>query len=124
MLSEVCQTLQNSNVRSSLFLDVFTHTSLQQKSLEKISPDRIELYTEKYARDESTIATYKKIAEEISGLGIGINAGHDLNTLNLKKLVAEIPAIKEVSIGHALITESLYDGFTKVIATYHEILGY
>ena len=85
--------------------------------------DRIELYTEAYAagyvkNPALAIAPYIKCAELAKTLGIGINAGHDLSLDNLQYFAQNIPQLLEVSIGHALICESLYLGFENVIPMY------
>lgn len=123
-LTTTCNTLKGSNIRSSLFLDPFTFNDSQKEALQTIDPDRIELYTEAYAKDVDTISKYKDVAEEILALNIDLNAGHDLNLQNIKLFSDSIPSLKEVSIGHALICESLYDGFENIISQYHKLLGY
>ena len=71
---------------------------------------------------ENAIADYYQSASEANKLGIGINAGHDLSLSNIAFFKDKIPNLLEVSIGHALITESLYDGFENVISKYEKIL--
>ncbi|MDE0152100.1 MAG: pyridoxine 5'-phosphate synthase [Bdellovibrionales bacterium] len=68
------------------------------------------------------LETYKTASEQISKLGIGINAGHDLNQQNLKPLIERVPLVQEVSIGHALISEALYDGLKLTLEHYHRLL--
>ena len=86
--------------------------------------DRIELYTEAYAvgyanwEKETAIKPYIEAAELAHQLGLGINAGHDLSLDNIQYFAANIPALEEVSIGHALIAESLYYGFQNVVNMY------
>jgi pyridoxine 5-phosphate synthase len=123
-LQLVLSRLKRAQVRTSLFIDPFTLNDHALETLKEIHPDRIELYTEAYAdayptsrRDEVT-AVYKKAADNAIRLGIGINAGHDLNLHNLKHLALSIPQLDEVSIGHALISDSLYFGFEKTIEKY------
>ena len=94
----------------------------------EINPDRIELYTEDFAREFSknnfsVIDNYSKCAREIAKAGIGINAGHDLNLKNIKYFKENIENLLEVSIGHALITESLYFGLESTIKKYLEFLS-
>ena len=89
--------------------------------------DRIELYTENYARAydfdrEKGIIPYIVAAEKAKKIGIGVNAGHDLNLKNLTYFTQNIPDLLEVSIGHALISESLYLGFKNVIPMYLKCL--
>ncbi len=87
--------------------------------------DRVELYTEMYAREyaddrEKAIAGYVRAAEEAHRLGLGLNAGHDLNLDNLRYFISRIPFTDEVSIGHALISDALYYGLEKTVEMYLE----
>lgn len=125
-LSRVLDRLRQAKVRSSLFIDPFAWNAQEQAALEALKPDRVELYTEKYAASyptperDSITAKYKEVADLASGVGIEINAGHDLSLQNVRFLVKIIPQIKEVSIGHALISEALYLGFKETIRRYLE----
>ena len=90
--------------------------------------DRIELYTEAYAQNlkknpEKAVAPYTQAAIVANDLGIGINAGHDLNLENTAFFAQNIPNLLEVSIGHALVSESLYLGFENVIPMYLQRLS-
>ena len=91
-------------------------------------PDRIELYTEAYARAYPTPRRaaswqqYRAAARQAQSLGLGVNAGHDLDLSNLACFL-QIPGILEVSIGHALIVEAIQQGLPQVIAKYHAITG-
>ena len=90
--------------------------------------DRIELYTEKYAKNfnkscEDNIKPYIEAANLAHELNLGLNAGHDLNLNNIEYFKNNIPNLKEVSIGHALICESLYNGLQKTISSYLKILN-
>ena len=91
--------------------------------------DRIELYTEGYAKlfsegkKEEAIAPYILAANKATELGLGINAGHDLDRLNLAYLVNHIENIDEVSIGHALIADALYLGLENTIQLYKRALN-
>ena len=94
----------------------------------KTGAERIELYTEDYAKNfvkdqKSAIAPYKKAATYADEIGLEVNAGHDLNLENLNLFAKEIPFLKEVSIGHALVCESLYLGFENVIPMYLQRLS-
>ena len=85
--------------------------------------DRIELYTEAYAKNyetdkEAAIKPYYETAVEVTKYGLGINAGHDLSLDNLKYFADNIPNLLEVSIGHALISEALYLGLENTIQAY------
>jgi pyridoxine 5-phosphate synthase len=89
--------------------------------------DRIELYTEAYAHEypagaEKAIAPYRAAAIRAGELGLGINAGHDLDLQNLRYFAQNIPGLDEVSIGHALICDALYLGFENTIQLYQRQL--
>jgi pyridoxine 5-phosphate synthase len=93
----------------------------------EIGTDRIELYTETYAKEYlknpvDAIAPFVEAAKRATELGLGINAGHDLSLENIHYFSKHIPNLLEVSIGHALICESLYLGFENVIPMYLERL--
>ena len=119
-LHAVLQVLRDQGIRSSLFLDA---DPLAVAEVPSVAADRIELYTEEYARSFGTSAQdqvfeqYARAAAKADELGIGINAGHDLDLANLAKFL-EIPHILEVTIGHALVVESLQQGVASVIAQY------
>ena len=85
--------------------------------------DRIELYTESYAAGyhtdrEKAIEPYITAAERAREVGLGLNAGHDLNLDNLRYFLTRIPWVDEVSIGHALISDALYFGLENTVALY------
>jgi pyridoxine 5-phosphate synthase len=93
----------------------------------KTGTDRIELYTEAYVHNYSLgnlagIEPYVKAAQLANELGLGINAGHDLSLQNCQFFAQNVPGLLEVSIGHALISESLYMGFESVIKQYLALL--
>ncbi len=119
-LKDVIAELKSYGIRTSIFVD----TNLQniEYSVET-KTDRIELYTEPYAtmfeKDPSVaIAPFRKAAERALELGMGINAGHDLNLENLRYFAQNIPGLLEVSIGHALISDALYYGLENTIQMY------
>lgn len=124
-LQDVLQTLRQWQVRSSVFLDAQTERVEQAASLPL---DRIELYTEDYARafggknEDRVWQQYCESAARARALGLGLNAGHDLNLQNLGRFL-QIPGIEEVSIGHALVVESLEQGFDQVVKQYLAITG-
>lgn len=119
-LAAVLEDLRGWKVRSSLFLD--PEPGLVEHAA-AVGADRIELYTEAYARafgspsEESVLESYRRTAARATALGIGVNAGHDLSLGNLARFL-EIPAILEVSIGHALVVESLEWGVDRVVQRY------
>lgn len=123
LLRDVTTRLREAGVRSSLFLD--PSPAMAERAPEA-GCDRIELYTEDYARafggpeQAAVLERYRKTASRAMELGIGVNAGHDLNLENLAAFL-EIGNILEVSIGHALIVECLEHGVEQVISRYLEI---
>ena len=124
-LEEVISELKGQNIRTSIFID----TNLANiEGAKAVNTDRIELYTEPYAdlflKDrEAAIKPFISAAAKAKELGIGINAGHDLDLNNLKYLVNTIPYIDEVSIGHALIADALYYGLENTIQMYLQQLS-
>ncbi len=125
VLTPVLQDLREIGVRSSLFLD--PEPSLVD-AVAKLGADRIELYTEAYAnafgtpKQESVWQAYQATAQRAHALNIGLNAGHDLDLNNLKRFL-QIEGVAEVSIGHALVVESLEQGLESVIRQYLAITG-
>ncbi len=123
LLRQATARLRAAGVRSSLFLDP---SPAMAEHAPAAGCDRIELYTEEYAEafggpDESKVLDrYRATAAKAAELGIGVNAGHDLNLENLPKFLA-INNILEVSIGHALIAESLEQGVERVVSGYLSI---
>lgn len=123
-LKNVLAELRQMKVRSALFIDVFAWSDADTQALARLRPDRVELYTERFATDYNTAqrarttSRYAEVTNIISALGIGINAGHDLSLQNVRYLLKQVPQIVECSIGHALIAESLYMGFEKTIKQY------
>ena len=119
-LIEVIQEFQRNGIRTSIFVDA------DEKMIEgakAIGTERIELYTESFAHEyglgnKSGIEPYVKAAIKANELGLGINAGHDLSLDNIKFFKDNIPGLLEVSIGHALIAESLYLGLENVVNMY------
>lgn len=120
-LKAVIGRLKGAGMRTSIFLE--TEPELVEGAL-ATGTDRIELYTGPFAQaPRETVQRYRQAAEYAHKLGLGVNAGHDLNQANLPLFVQEVPHIAEVSIGHALIAEALYDGLERTIASYLEILN-
>ncbi len=119
-LLTICQALNDDNIRSALFLDPDIE---QIKQVPNTKAQRIELYTESYANTcesgnhQEVFTGYKKAAEVAQELGIGVNAGHDLDLVNLQKFLS-IENVLEVSIGHALTIESIEQGMESVVAQY------
>ncbi|MEE2699882.1 MAG: pyridoxine 5'-phosphate synthase [Bacteroidota bacterium] len=123
-LKEIISFFKEKAIRTSIFVDpVFDMI----EGAKKCRTDRIELYTEDYARNyakdrEKAILPYKEAAKKATALGLEINAGHDLSLENLEYFAKEIPNLKEVSIGHALISDALYLGFENTIQMYKRLL--
>jgi pyridoxine 5-phosphate synthase len=124
-LKEIIAVFKNAGMRVSIFVD----PSIEMiQAAATAGTDRIELYTESYAKEfakgkkQEAIAPYISAAAEATKLGLGINAGHDLDRFNLQYLIANIPTIDEVSIGHALITDALYLGLENTIQIYKRAL--
>ncbi len=119
-LKEIVTDLRKAGIRTSLFLD----TDLKNiENSVKTGTDRIELYTEPYAKKfsnnrEKAIAPFIKAAIAANNIGLELNAGHDLNLENLKYFYDNITGLLEVSIGHALISDALYFGLEKTIQLY------
>ena len=124
-LKEIVSQLQEAGIRSSIFLDPDPE---QIKLAKDTGTDRIELYTESYAhafggnKEQAVFEQFYEAAGLAQQLGIGVNAGHDLNQENLARFLT-IPGILEVSIGHALTVESLLSGFEKTIKSYLSIMN-
>ena len=119
-LKEVIQEFQRHHIRTSIFVDPDLKMIEGAKST---GTDRIELYTESFAHqyslgNKSGIEPYVKAAELAGELDLGINAGHDLSLDNIHFFKQNIPGLLEVSIGHALICESLYLGLENVVNMY------
>lgn len=124
-LGDVLQRLHNHGIRTSLFMDPDPQQVGRAKTL---GADRIELYTEHYAKmfgtaeRERVFDTYYQAAVVAQEVGLGLNAGHDLNLENLPYFVEHIPGLLEVSIGHALICDTLYMGLHQAVGAYLQAL--
>lgn len=120
LLKDVVGQLKAKGIRTSIFID--THLPFYEPAAE-IGTDRVELYTEAYARHYrqdalNAVLSYKNAALEAKRLGLGLNAGHDLNDDNLRFFKEQVVDLLEVSIGHALISSALYYGLENVIQRY------
>jgi len=119
-LIEVIKEFKQNNIRTSIFVD----PELKQiEGAKATGSDRIELYTEAFAHqyglgNKDAVEPYTNCAELANNIGLGINAGHDLSLDNIEFFKNNIPNLLEVSIGHALISESLYLGVENVINMY------
>lgn len=120
MLKEIITEFHNNNIRTSIFIE--TDEKMIRNAV-KTGTDRIELYTESYASNyhknkEKAVKPFVEAAKVANESGLGINAGHDLNLDNLQYFAVNVPALLEVSIGHALISDALYFGLENTIQLY------
>ncbi|MBL7912274.1 MAG: pyridoxine 5'-phosphate synthase [Bacteroidia bacterium] len=119
-LVEMIALFKKSNIRTSIFVDA----NLEMvRGAKETGADRIELYTEEYARlffteKEKVIIPFTAAAKLAGELGLGVNAGHDLSLENLKFFKQNVPNLLEVSIGHALISDALYLGLENTVQLY------
>ncbi|MER2997980.1 pyridoxine 5'-phosphate synthase [Pontibacter populi] len=119
-LTDIISEMKGLGIRTSIFVDPL-ESMIEGAAI--VGTDRVELYTEDYARHyhtnrEAALAPYLKAALRAQELGIGLNAGHDLDLDNLKYLKENLPGLLEVSIGHALICDALYLGLENTIQLY------
>lgn len=120
LLTEVIQELKKTGVRVSVFVDPQPH---MVEGAAKVGADCIELYTEPYAREflvspEVAVKPYIESARVAHQLGLGVNAGHDLDLNNLNFFAKSVPHLDEVSIGHAVVCDALYFGLENTIQLY------
>ncbi len=119
-LINIISTFKSAGIRVSIFVDPIIE---MVEGAAQTGTDRIELYTEAYAKNylinkEQALEPYKKAALKAQSLGLGINAGHDLDLCNLQFFAQQIAGLAEVSIGHALVCDALYLGFENAIQLY------
>ena len=124
-LKDVVEEFKSNSIRVSIFIDP---DSKMLEGAKKINADRVELFTGPYAKQyinekSNAINRYIDCSEIANKIGMELNAGHDLNQQNLKFFKNNIVNLKEVSIGHALISESLYFGLESTIKSYLKILN-
>ncbi len=120
MLKQIVSTFKSEGIRTSVFLDP---DPAMVPYAADTGTDRIELYTEGYARGyaidpQAAIAPYASTAAEAVRMGLGVNAGHDLSLENLRYFADHIAGLDEVSIGHALICDALYLGLENTVRLY------
>ena len=125
-LIPVIKRLKDSNIRVSLFMDPDIRGI---RMVKEIGADRVELYTEPYATAfrtnenlEARLKEYADAAKAAQDIGLGVNAGHDLNLKNLGKFCSNVRGVLEVSIGHALIAEALEMGLYNTVREYLKVL--
>ena len=123
-LTDVVTTLKQNGIRVSIFIDA---SEAMVEGAAVIRADRVEFYTGHYSshykiNPEKAVADHVLAALVAQASGIGINAGHDLNLLNLKYYAQQVPGLAEVSIGHALVCDALYYGLENVVGMYRNLL--
>lgn len=123
-LTGVVDRFRDAGIRTSIFVDPDVETI---RFAAKTGADRVELYTKPYAdafprNPEEAVAPYVKASEAAHDVGLGVNAGHDLNLENLAWFRQHLPYLNEVSIGHALICDAIYLGLAETIARYKACL--
>ncbi|MDE6536544.1 MAG: pyridoxine 5'-phosphate synthase [Muribaculaceae bacterium] len=123
-LAPIVERLHSAAIRTSIFVDP---DPAQVKEAARIGADRVELYTKPYADmfpldPDKAVEAYIPAAKAAVDSGIGLNAGHDLNTHNLNFLYRRLPRLDEVSIGHALISDCLYWGLDETVRKYLKCL--
>ena len=120
-LSPLIDEARALGVRVSLFMDPIPAA---MSVLRELRAERVELYTERYARAwggpdvAAVLATFTATAQAALAQGVGVNAGHDLNRDNLSDFLSAVPGVQEVSIGHALIADALELGYTETVRDY------
>jgi len=124
-LTEIIGELKQQGIRTSIFVDP---VEAMIEGAAKVGTDRIEFYTESYAQQfgqdpTDALAPYLRCAVLANELGLGINAGHDLDLRNLGYLHQHLPSLLEVSIGHALVCDALYFGLENTIRLYRRQLA-
>lgn len=123
---QMVETLKSQGIRTSAFLETDYH---QIDLAKKMGLDRIELYTGPYANsfdEDMQIENLNKLilaSEKCINLGLVVNAGHDLNQKNLPLFIQQVPKVSEVSIGHALVCDSIYEGLEQTVRNYKSILS-
>ncbi len=119
-LTDICARFKSRGIRTSIFIDP---DPIMAEGAKACGCDRVELYTADYAAQfplgpEKAIEPYLRTAERVKEIGLGLNAGHDLNLDNLGYFIRTIPWTDEVSIGHAIICDALYMGLEATIQAY------
>ena len=124
-LRGVVKRLKDDGIRVSIFVAADPR---QIRAAAAVGADRVELYTKPYADAYDTdrdaaVAPFIVASQTAADCGLGVNAGHDLNSHNLRFFAESMPKLDEVSIGHAIISEALYDGIANVIKRYRDCLA-
>jgi pyridoxine 5-phosphate synthase len=122
----VLAQLRSFGCRTSVFIDADPDAVARAHTL---GADRVELYTEPYAAafargdGDAALTRFVRAAQEAKRVGIGVNAGHDLNQQNLGAFLANVPDVLEVSIGHALVADALEFGLARTVERYLAIVA-
>ncbi len=121
-LTAIIAKFKSAGIRTSLFTST---EAIQIQASASVGTDRIELYTQPFAEGFEqghldSVLDFARAATLAHGIGLGINAGHDLNLTNLKYFAQNVPYLEEVSIGHALISDALYLGLESTVEAYLE----
>jgi pyridoxine 5-phosphate synthase len=125
-LRPIITEMKALGIRVSLFMDAEPDA---MQSAARAGADRVELYTEPYARafgtavEKDALARYAAAARAAGAAGLGVNAGHDLNQQNLPAFLSIVPGVLEVSIGHALTADALHDGLARTVRNYLAAIG-
>lgn len=128
LLTKTIETLKAKDIRISFFVDPMKIEMKELLTLRDMGADRVELYTEAYAdahkagQAQEVFSLYQKCATLAKSMGLGVNAGHDLNLENLTDFNKAIPELDEVSIGHALVCDALNLGWQETIRRYLDCL--
>lgn len=125
LLSGIIRRFHDKGIRVSIFVDADVR---QVEAAARTGADRVELYTKPYADNYDTarqeaVRPFVEASRRAAELGLGVNAGHDLNLRNLAYFAQQLPALDEVSIGHAIISDALYLGIRETIHRYLECLN-
>jgi pyridoxine 5-phosphate synthase len=125
-LGDLLATFKKAGIRTSLFLET---NAEQIRRARKLGADRIELYTGPYAQAFGTpacktiLAAHREAARLAREIGLGVNAGHDLDLKNIPAYAKAVKGLQEVSIGHALVSDALHIGLTRTVKAYLKALG-
>lgn len=124
-LKDIIKVFKTAGIRVSIFVDPEIN---MVEAAKETGTDRIELYTESYAvgyakNKETAVSKFIAAAKNANRLGLGINAGHDLDLQNLRYFAQQVPGLLEVSIGHALISDALYMGLENTVQLYKRCLA-
>ena len=125
LLTNVVERLQEAGIRASIFVGTDPDNI---RAAARTGTDRVELFTKPYADlyptdPEAAVAPYVEASRTAHSVGLGVNAGHDLNLQNLEYFHKQVPYLNEVSIGHSLIADALYLGIREAIRRYKECLA-